>query len=464
MEREANAEFKTSWVEYISHEMRTPLGIISMGLELTKSSVLEGTKDPADILSTLSDLEVPCNKAVGLLDQLLYLERLEKNEVHLELKTYSPLQLLREAARGVEKMASEHGVSLKAHLLDQGIHFDPKTFHVNVDIDRLAFVLSKILARTIIMRPSNADIVLEVDITFGSDIHNQRRRRDSVKFIRKSNSINPLFSDDCFVRIKVPLPGVLSKIDEEILKTDRLTFERRPHEDSADFGIGIYIGKRLMELHNGSLNTGVALDGVTPCVLFELPISDGPPSSISAETAHTRYHTHVNEQSTLDVKLDLLDFRKAHPFRPTNNNFKKLSSSFDGLKKDTPPSIENVSRSLCQFPFNGSARALDKRDIFDNDGLSVLVVDDSSLTRKILIKVMLSMGHHCAEAEDGSIAVEMVRKVQEISQPYDVILMDNVINIWTMGCFMICSMLSVVLNCWLEEVHRGKKITSEPSR
>ena len=428
MEREANAEFKTSWVEYISHEMRTPLGIISMGLELTKSSVLEGTKDQADILSTLSDLEVPCNKAVGLLDQLLYLERLEKNEVHLELKTYSPLQLLREAARGVEKLASEHGVSLKAHLLDQGINFDPKTFRVNVDIDRLAFMLSKILASTIIIRPSTADIVLEVDITFGGDIHNQRRRRSSVKFMRKSNSINPLFPDDCFVRIKVPLPGVLSKIDEKILKSDRLTFERRPHEDSADFGIGIYIGKRLMELHNGSMNTGVASDGVTPCVLFELPLSD-PPTSISAETAHARYHVQVNQQSTLDVKLDLLDFRKALPFRPTNNNLKKLSSSFDGLKKDAPPSIENVSRSLSQSPFNGSARALDNRDIFDNDGLSVLVVDDSSLTRKILIKVMLSMGHHCAEAEDGSIAVEMVRKVQEISQSYDVILMDNVINI-----------------------------------
>ena len=164
LEREANAEFKTSWVEFISHEMRTPLGIISMGLELTKSSVLAGTRDSADIMATLSDLEVPCGRAVGLLDQLLYLERLEKSDVHLELSTITPLQLLRETARGVVKPASDAGVRLNARFLEGAACFDVESLRIKVDKDRICFILSKILTQTIAARKLLGEVSIEFEV------------------------------------------------------------------------------------------------------------------------------------------------------------------------------------------------------------------------------------------------------------------------------------------------------------
>jgi CheY-like chemotaxis protein len=70
--------------------------------------------------------------------------------------------------------------------------------------------------------------------------------------------------------------------------------------------------------------------------------------------------------------------------------------------------------------------------------LHILVVDDSKLNRKMLIKILKADGHSCDEAEDGKQAVDMVRasltgtqpalnRTQppiEITPTYDTILMD----------------------------------------
>ena len=64
-----------------------------------------------------------------------------------------------------------------------------------------------------------------------------------------------------------------------------------------------------------------------------------------------------------------------------------------------------------------------------NMGYDVLVVDDSRLNRKMLLKFLLKNGNVCTEAEDGLEAIERVKERIDFSngghgKPYDVILMD----------------------------------------
>jgi CheY-like chemotaxis protein len=65
-----------------------------------------------------------------------------------------------------------------------------------------------------------------------------------------------------------------------------------------------------------------------------------------------------------------------------------------------------------------------------NSSLSILVVDDSSLNRKLLCKLLCAAGYTCEEASDGLIAVEMVRRrMSDWAGPreeYRAILMDFV--------------------------------------
>lgn len=69
--------------------------------------------------------------------------------------------------------------------------------------------------------------------------------------------------------------------------------------------------------------------------------------------------------------------------------------------------------------------AIHKNDEGEPDAIptsfKILVVDDSALVRKMSIKLMKSLGHSCEEADDGDVAVSLVRS----NQIYDIILMDN---------------------------------------
>jgi CheY-like chemotaxis protein len=57
--------------------------------------------------------------------------------------------------------------------------------------------------------------------------------------------------------------------------------------------------------------------------------------------------------------------------------------------------------------------------------LNLLVVDDSKMNRKMIVKLMTGLGHQCIEAENGSAAVSIVRQSLLGGARFDAILMDN---------------------------------------
>ncbi len=70
-----------------------------------------------------------------------------------------------------------------------------------------------------------------------------------------------------------------------------------------------------------------------------------------------------------------------------------------------------------------SLKSLDSRD----DGMSelkILLVDDSKSNRKLLDRLLAMRGHQCDQAEDGHIGLEMAMKAETFGQPYDLIFMD----------------------------------------
>ena len=86
---------------------------------------------------------------------------------------------------------------------------------------------------------------------------------------------------------------------------------------------------------------------------------------------------------------------------------------------------------------NTSLKGLDEGQIqgqgqdVTNRKWSLLIVDDSPLNRKMLMKVMCAAGHSCDEAKDGVEAVNAVKKRMENKdlKPYDAILMDFVMPV-----------------------------------
>jgi hypothetical protein len=78
---------------------------------------------------------------------------------------------------------------------------------------------------------------------------------------------------------------------------------------------------------------------------------------------------------------------------------------------------------------------------------NVLVVDDSDLNRKMLIKCLEAEHHVCEYAADGFQAIKKVqdrmhwnvmRRKSYVGKPYDVILMDSVVSFFSVFYFCIC--------------------------
>ena len=78
----AEIDSKRLFVRYISHELLTPLNILSMGLGLVEDHLREG--DVREAKKSVEEMRSSCSSAVGLLEDLLLFEKLEADEVQLQ--------------------------------------------------------------------------------------------------------------------------------------------------------------------------------------------------------------------------------------------------------------------------------------------------------------------------------------------------------------------------------------------
>lgn len=76
-------EAKQNFVRSISHEIRTPVNTLSMGLKVIRRALKEGEDRPS-ILETLGDVDGACDVAVEILNSILSYEKLKAGKLELE--------------------------------------------------------------------------------------------------------------------------------------------------------------------------------------------------------------------------------------------------------------------------------------------------------------------------------------------------------------------------------------------
>ena len=147
-----------------------------------------------------------------------------------------------------------------------------------------------------------------------------------------------------------------------------------------------------MDLHDGEISVYSDGEGMGSSFTVELPMTRLPLSSYIQQQNEITYSGGVMQFAS---KTDPQEKSKFCQLLPT-----ELSS-----EPFSPPQVDP--------PF------------FENRRYEVLVVDDSRLNRKMLLKCLHKEGHRCTEAEDGLEAIERVKEKADIL-PFDAILMDFV--------------------------------------
>jgi signal transduction histidine kinase len=223
----------------VSHEMRTPLAALSMRVEL----MLRATADlPPAIESGLNSMRVHVRQEAAMVDDLIDAARTLTGQMSV-VRAAVPLgRIVRDAVSTIEVDAHAKGIAFSVVPADFG-----DSVMIAGDARRLQQVLWNLLLNAIKFTPAGGAI--RVAISTGAS---------QVKIDVTDNG-QGISSED--------LPHVFG------------AFTLQKHANASGLGLGLYIARRIAELHGGSLDVASAGSGAGTTFTIRLPLDSSATNS-----------------------------------------------------------------------------------------------------------------------------------------------------------------------------------------
>lgn len=219
----------------VSHEMRTPLSALSMRIELMLRTIPDL---PAKAVSGLEAMRVHVRQEAGMVDDLIDAARTLTGQMSITRTAVALGQILRDAISTVETHAHDKQIRMQVAPSDHGDHI-----HFEGDARRLQQVFWNLLFNAIKFTPPGGIIRIQV------------RRLDGMVEIDIIDSGQGIGAED--------LPHVFG------------AFKLQQHDNATGLGLGLYIARRIVELHGGTLSASSAGRGQGATFAIRLPVVAG---------------------------------------------------------------------------------------------------------------------------------------------------------------------------------------------
>ena len=254
-------------------------------------------------------------------------------------------------------------------------------------------------------RTSRVQSSIGLDIEQGQSANNIH---DMVGNISPKGGDNGDFIHGKLVIVVADTGAGISPANQRRLFNEVVQFNPEVLQAGGGSGLGLWITNSLVGMHNGTVRVH--------------SIGEGMGSSFTAEIEmqRRRLHTSSIQEITADTDAPQCELR---------------DGELNQVKKNSGPALQlstlSTNATCASRNFNSHLKSpgeVEKKVKISNVPYNILVVDDSSLNRKMLCRVLRTSGHLCDEADDGLSAVEKV-KVKLVNgerRSYDVILMDFV--------------------------------------
>jgi signal transduction histidine kinase len=414
-------------VRYISHELRTPLNTAFLGLKLL-SSDLKASKSQKDAerYDTLVDVNMSCTAAVDILNDLLCYEKLESGILELHKENIAVSTFLRDSLLPFSVQARESGVIVtvetnRADVTPSPSHSGyfrsvPLQSHDVIFADKFKMdqVIRNLMSNALKSTPRGGHVTIKA-----SFVHDNRPDQNTVSLrdrfglgtrkgsrtsnLRSHRNPGAVYTDDTLSATPALTPGPIrgtlvivmtdtgagiSKGNQARLFNEIVQFSPEKLQAGGGSGLGLWITQEILNLHDGSISVSSEGEGMGSTFTIEMPMIRRPVTvSLPAEPKAPKIQSTETAQES-NIGLGSLS----------------APQSTVGEVVDAPPGRQSYT---------------------------VLIVDDSCLNRKMLLKCLRADGHTCFEAEDGLEAIAMVKeRISHASggcgRPYDAILMDFV--------------------------------------
>lgn len=204
---------KTNFIATISHELKTPISAIKMGVQLLENQKFGTLNEQQQEL--LKSINEDGQRLLDITGELLNLSQVETGNIRLQIESCNPKEMVQAAIKNVEKLAEQKNISITAQYLTGDQDF------VSADFDKTVWVMNNFLSNAI--------------------KHSFQEERIAVTVERQASS----------VRFSITDTG--KGIDE---KYHRQIFDRYfqvPGEHQNGTGLGLAISKNFIEKQYGEI-------------------------------------------------------------------------------------------------------------------------------------------------------------------------------------------------------------------
>ncbi len=223
-EAEVALRLRTEFLSIASHELRTPITILSGHIQLLLARLKrEGELDPERLSQTLELVFGRVDKLSRLVNQLLDISRLEDGKLALERRPTDLPALLARVVSDARGFSDRHTIRLEA----------PPALQANVDALRLEQVLANLLDNAIRYSPEGGPI----EVVLTQDEH------DTVEISVRDHGVG------------IP-PEKRKQLFERFYQAQDYN-----NGSTAGWGLGLYISRQILELHGGAIRAEFPSDG-----------------------------------------------------------------------------------------------------------------------------------------------------------------------------------------------------------
>jgi len=404
-------------VRYISHEIRSPLNIVLNGVRMLKEKV-KGICDD-EVTQDIDDIEYASCAATSIVDDLLNFEKIESGTFQIELNKVPAFSCLHKMTTRCRPLAQHKNIqlSVKDNIKNKEVQ---ATLVIDVDLIKFEQVIRNLIVNSIKFTPPGGLITVtlkllsEIAAAPADDSH--RLAATSENFIKPKVSCfaktcwenwkscmctrfpfiarvhcepplcfdndvehacennshqSPFVSDYLIVEITDSGVGMTKKQCENLFR-QFVQFDANTLQGGGGSGLGLWICKEILNQHKGEI---------------------------------TVFSKGQGQGSTFSIKLRCF-------FQPCT----KFSEVCEKTEIETKKEMEKI-------PFseeNNIASRFDLQNMRTTAALQFLIVDDISLNRKIIIKMLKRIGETYAsqcqrlefeffEADDGLSALQVVK-------------------------------------------------------
>lgn len=205
---------KSEFVSTVSHEFRTPLTSISLGVGLLLDRTLGAiNKDQNEVISAIKDEE---ERLANLVNDLLDLSRIESGKMAINKKPCLIEEIIESTAKSLSELAHTRGVNLN-YYKDENIPA------VKADTDKIRTVLANLIGNAIKFTPQGGNIEV---FTYSRD-------------------------KKVYISVKDTGIGIPKEYHEKIF--ERFVQVKKNINDGTGTGLGLAIAKKIVEAHGGEI-------------------------------------------------------------------------------------------------------------------------------------------------------------------------------------------------------------------